>query len=136
MQRAGATLNDTRTLVSTRHHKLTQLTNAILTTTMNALVNRFSSTSEESQLQRAREEFGDEELADSAWGSEAGFGMLSKGGVPTFGLPRVLDVSGSIPPRTVCFGCGEALTVFCLRAFGTSNVIAYGVLKTTHGRPC
>ena len=65
---------------------------------MNSFVERFSTTNPISQLRRAQRLVADdegEEFSDAAWGSEAGFGNLSKG-LPTFTVPGVPDVS----PRT------------------------------------
>jgi len=60
---------------------------------MNSFVERFSTINPISQLRRAQrlaEE--DDQFSDVAWGSQAGFGNLSKG-PPTFTIPDVLDVS-------------------------------------------
>lgn len=63
---------------------------------MNNFVARFSKTSAESELRRAQALAADDgDFTDSAWGSEAGFGNLSKG-IPTFALPGVADVRLSL----------------------------------------
>jgi 20S proteasome subunit beta 5 len=65
---------------------------------MNGFVERFSTTNPISQLRRAQRLTSDddgEEFSDAAWGSEAGFGNLTKG-LPTFTVPDVPDVS---PPN-------------------------------------
>ena len=62
---------------------------------MNGFVERFSTTNPISQLRRAQRLAADEEgeeFSDAAWGSEAGFGNLTKG-LPTFTVPGVPDVS-------------------------------------------
>lgn len=60
---------------------------------MNTLVDRFSTTSAQSEIRRAQAlAADDEDFSDSAWGSEAGFGSLAKG-VPTFSVPAIADVS-------------------------------------------
>ena len=58
---------------------------------MNSLVQKYSSTSFEGELRKAREELNDDEIDAAMWGSSAGFGLLNKG-VPTFNLPSVPDV--------------------------------------------
>lgn len=65
---------------------------------MNSFVERFSTTSSIGQLRRAQRLAADEdeEFSDAAWGSEAGFGNLTKG-LPTFTVPGVPDVSLRIP---------------------------------------
>lgn len=60
---------------------------------MNSFVERYSTTSAASQLRKAQRLAEDEgEFSDAAWGSEAGFGNISKGG-PSFTVPNVPDVS-------------------------------------------
>ncbi len=60
---------------------------------MNTFVNRFAATNALAGLEHARD--GEEEVNYTMWGSEGGFGNLTKGG-PTFNLPAVPDVC-SIP---------------------------------------
>jgi len=63
---------------------------------MNSFVERYSTTSTVSQLRKAQrlaEEDG--EFSDAAWGSEAGFGNIMKGG-PSFAVPNVPDVCFAI----------------------------------------
>lgn len=60
---------------------------------MNSFVDRFSTTSAVSQLRRAQRLAEEEDdCSDAAWGSEAGFGNIMKGG-PSFNVPNVPDVS-------------------------------------------
>ena len=58
---------------------------------MNTFVSRYSATSFNNELRKAQEELEDDGLGDAMWGSEAGFGTLTKG-IPTFNLPSVPDV--------------------------------------------
>ncbi|KAJ7219453.1 N-terminal nucleophile aminohydrolase [Mycena pura] len=58
---------------------------------MNTLVQRFSTTSAQSEINKAKAlAADDQDFDDFAWGSEAGFGTIAKG-VPTFSLPAVPD---------------------------------------------
>ena len=59
---------------------------------MNSFLQRFTTTGSISHLRRAHCLADEDELSDAAWGSEAGFGNLSKG-PPTFIVPDVQDVS-------------------------------------------
>ena len=71
-----------------------------LTLIMNKFVEKYSTTNPISQLRRAQRLASDddgEEFSDAAWGSEAGFGNLTKG-LPTFTVPHVPDVSLPKPP--------------------------------------
>jgi hypothetical protein len=64
---------------------------------MNNFVERFSTTNPISQLRRAQCLAADdegEEFSDAAWGSEAGFGNLTKG-LPTFTVPERISVSAA-----------------------------------------
>jgi 20S proteasome subunit beta 5 len=61
--------------------------------TMNTFVNRFSTTSAVSEIRKARALVAeDDDISDAMWGSQAGFGSLSRG-VPSFSIPHVEDVS-------------------------------------------
>ena len=67
---------------------------------MNDFVERFSTTNPISQLRRAQRLAADDEgdeFSDAAWGSEAGFGNLTKG-LPTFTVPDIPDVSSQNHP--------------------------------------
>ena len=64
---------------------------------MNSLVSQFASTGHEVELRRARQAFEDDDESLEMWGSQAGFGPLSKG-VPTFSMPAVPDVCAYIDP--------------------------------------
>ncbi|KAJ7632826.1 20S proteasome subunit [Roridomyces roridus] len=67
---------------------------------MNSLVDRFSTTSAQSEIRRAQAlAADDEEFSDAAWGSEAGFGSLAKG-VPTFSVPSIADPSAFLRLHT------------------------------------
>ena len=66
--------------------------------TMNSFADRFSSTGTAAELRRVKEYVADdEEVADSMWGSEAGFGAMAHG-APNFMVPDVPDVSANVPP--------------------------------------
>ena len=67
---------------------------------MNDFVERFSTTNPISQLRRAQRLAADDEgedFSDATWGSEAGFGNLTKG-LPTFTVPDIPDVSSQNHP--------------------------------------
>ena len=74
---------------------------------MNTFLERFSTTSSISHLRRAHRLANEDEFSDAAWGSEAGFGNLSKG-PPTFIVPDVQDVS----PVNPCFQSPELIRFF------------------------
>ena len=60
---------------------------------MNTFANRFSTTSVEAEIRKAKEIAGEEEdVSDAMWGSQAGFGGIAQGG-HTFAVPAVQDVS-------------------------------------------
>lgn len=60
---------------------------------MNTFLERYSSTNAVSQLRRAQRLADEEdEFADAAWGSQAGYGQLMNG-LPSFTVPNVPDVS-------------------------------------------
>ena len=63
---------------------------------MNTFANRFSTTSAEAEIQRARDIFEDEDGSETMWGSQAGFGALARG-VPKFAVPSVPDVCLLVP---------------------------------------
>lgn len=66
---------------------------------MNSFVERYSTTNPISQLRRAQRLVeDDDEFSDAAWGSKAGFGILSKG-PPTFTVPDIPDVSPFKAPQ-------------------------------------
>lgn len=59
---------------------------------MNSFLTRYSSTSPDAEIRKAKELYGDdEEISEMMWGSEGGFGNLAKG-VPSFKVPAVADV--------------------------------------------
>lgn len=63
---------------------------------MNSFADRFSSTGTAAELRRIKEYVADdEEVADSMWGSEAGFGAIAHG-APNFMVPDVPDVSAHV----------------------------------------
>ncbi|KAF8831141.1 hypothetical protein HHX47_DHR1000223 [Lentinula edodes] len=66
---------------------------------MNSIANRFTTTGPISELRKAQSHVEDDEFADSAWGSEAGFGSLAKG-VPNFTVPSVSDPSAFLRLHT------------------------------------
>lgn len=67
-----------------------------LPSTMNSFADRFSSTGTAAELRRIKEYVADdEEVADSMWGSEAGFGAIAHG-APNFMVPDVPDVSAYV----------------------------------------
>lgn len=62
---------------------------------MNTFLTRYSSTSPDADIRKAKELFGeDEEISDLMWGSTGGFGNLASG-VPMFKVPSVQDVRTS-----------------------------------------
>ena len=70
-------------------------------TTMNSFLTRYSSTSPEADIRKAKELFGeDEDVSDVMWGSSGGFGSLASG-VPMFKLPSVQDVCALIVSWTI-----------------------------------
>ena len=59
---------------------------------MNSFLTRYSSTSPEADIRKAKELFGDDDsVSNEMWGSSGGFGNLASG-VPMFKLPSVQDV--------------------------------------------
>ena len=59
---------------------------------MNSFLTRYSSTSPEADIRKAKELYGeDEDFSEIMWGSSGGFGNLASG-VPMFKLPSVQDV--------------------------------------------
>ena len=59
---------------------------------MNSFLTRYSSTSPDADIRKAKELFGeDEDISDMMWGSTGGFGNLASG-VPMFKVPSVQDV--------------------------------------------
>lgn len=59
---------------------------------MNSFLTRYSSTSPEADILKAKELYGeDEDFSEIMWGSSGGFGNLASG-VPMFKLPSVQDV--------------------------------------------
>lgn len=59
---------------------------------MNSFLTRYSSTSPEADIRKAKELFGEEDdVSNVMWGSAGGFGNLAAG-VPMFKLPSVQDV--------------------------------------------
>lgn len=63
---------------------------------MNSIVNRYSTTTAESELRKAQAAAAEDgDFSDAMWGSEAGFGSLSKG-IPMFKVPAVADVRISV----------------------------------------
>lgn len=58
---------------------------------MNTFVNRFSNTRPLDELRKSQDDLQEEGSSIAQWGSNAGFGNLSKG-APTFNLPSVPDV--------------------------------------------
>ena len=59
---------------------------------MNSFLTRYSSTSPEADIRKAKELFGDDDdVSNEMWGSAGGFGNLASG-VPMFKLPSVQDV--------------------------------------------
>ena len=71
---------------------------------MNTLVSRFASTSATHDISKARQ-FSEEEGDEVMWGSSGGFGNLVSGGIPSFTIPNVPNVSFShlyIPSSTEC----------------------------------
>lgn len=60
--------------------------------TMNTLVSRYSTTTAESEIRKAKAAaVEDGDFSDAMWGSDAGFGSLAQG-VPMFKTPSVVDV--------------------------------------------
>lgn len=70
---------------------------------MNSFADRFSTTGTAAEQRRIKEYVADDEnVSDSMWGSEAGFGTMAHG-APNFMVPTVPDVS-SIPGSMLdCF---------------------------------
>lgn len=62
---------------------------------MNSLVSQFASSGHEVELRKARQAFEDDDESLEMWGSQAGFGPLSKG-IPSFSVPSVPDVRPDI----------------------------------------
>lgn len=58
---------------------------------MNTLVQSFSTTGPSAELRKTQRLADEEEAEYAMWGSQAGFGSLSKG-VPSFSVPSVPDV--------------------------------------------
>ena len=59
---------------------------------MNSFLTRYSSTSSEADIRKAKALFGDDDdVPSEMWGSAGGFGNLASG-VPMFKLPSVQDV--------------------------------------------
>lgn len=62
---------------------------------MNTFVDKFSTTSADSEIRRAKAAaIEDGDFSDAMWGSEAGFGSLAQG-IPMFQVPSVPDVRQS-----------------------------------------
>ncbi|KAJ3012380.1 hypothetical protein NUW54_g1888 [Trametes sanguinea] len=58
---------------------------------MNSFLTRYSSTTPEADIRKAKELYGeDDDVSEMIWGSAGGFGNLAKG-VPTFKVPAVPD---------------------------------------------
>lgn len=58
---------------------------------MNTFVTKFSSSYATEELRKAQDELQEDSSSIALWGSNAGFGNVSKG-VPSFGLPSLPDV--------------------------------------------
>ena len=99
---------------------------AYSTTTMNSFLTRYSSTSPDADIRKAKELYGeDDDVSDMMWGSAGGFGNMASG-VPMFKLPAVQDVSERVP---VC--------LISLRQYPhVLLVLAHCVPQDAHRRPC
>lgn len=75
---------------------------------MNSFLTRYSSTSPDADIRKAKELYGeDEEVSEMMWGSAGGFGNLAKG-VPSFKIPAVADVRPTTRIRVyMCAACAH-----------------------------
>lgn len=75
---------------------------------MNSFLTRYSSTSPDADIRKAKELYGeDEEVSEMMWGSAGGFGNLAKG-VPSFKIPAVADVRTTTRIRVfMCCVCAH-----------------------------
>ncbi|CDO73558.1 hypothetical protein BN946_scf185014.g28 [Trametes cinnabarina] len=67
---------------------------------MNSFLTRYSSTTPEAYIRKAKELYGeDDDISEMIWGSAGGFGNLAKG-VPTFKVPAVPDPTSFLRMHT------------------------------------
>ena len=73
---------------------------------MNSFLTRYSSTTPEADIRKAKELYGeDDDVSEMIWGSAGGFGNLAKG-VPTFKVPAVPDVRSATCRRVPLYPIG------------------------------